>query len=309
MNEVEKFKEDENIKKKTLEIQKNMVQFYNNNLNAKEVKIQKEMLHRSILTLKSSLNPNSKLLKFVEKQSLCTMIKSNPDKTTIKSDPDKTMIKDICTKMVGAKIKFQYEITLEDGETNKNTLNNCNIIGDCFEDILYSFIRKKVKTFERGPKQSSPDFWNRNKEYDWELKCFQNNPNFDISNFTSYLYQLEKENGVYKKMFSTNYLVFQYTIHESYTHINSFWMLNVWNMVGYNKKYPITLQNKKGMWYNVRPSNHKEWNDKDKTPQKFITNFCKAIQECPNKIEKKDEIISSIQKQFDNLIIDKSTLR
>ena len=262
--------------------------------------IQKELLHRSILTLRTSLNPNSKLLQFVEKHF---------PPIRISSDPDKEIIKDICNKMVGAKIKFNYEITLQDEESVKDNLNNCNIIGDCFEDILYSFIKKKVKTFERGPKQNSPDYWNQNQQYDWELKCFQNRPNFDISNFTSYLYQLEKKDGVYKKLFSTNYLVFQYTNHESYTLIDSFWMLNVWDIIGYDTKYPITLQNKKGVWYNIRPSNHKDWNNKDKTPQKFITHFCKAIQECPNKIEKKDEMIDSIQKQFDNLIIDKSIVR
>ena len=50
--------------------------------------------------------------------------------------------------------------------------------------------------FVNGPKQSSPDFFN-NIEYEYELKCFKKNPGFDISNFNSYISQLNGNHFFY----------------------------------------------------------------------------------------------------------------
>ena len=75
-------------------------------------------------------------------------------------------------------------------------------------------------------------------------------------------------------------------------------------MVGYNKKYPITLQNKKGMWYNIRPCSFNHMNAVDKTPIMFIKKIVEAIDKTPNKINNKKQIIDNIYSQFYKLQFD-----
>ena len=79
----------------------------------------------------------------------------------MESDPDTQKIKTICESLVGSKIHFGFTITLPLGETQSGKINNCNIIGDCMENILFPFIKSEMPTFEEGPKQASPDFYNR----------------------------------------------------------------------------------------------------------------------------------------------------
>ena len=73
-------------------------------------------------------------------------------------------------------------------------------------------------------------------------------------------------------------------------------------MINYTGKYPISLQSKKDMWYNIRPCSFVDMKS-DKTPQMFITQICKAIHETPNKLQDKEKIIEQIQTQFQNLIL------
>lgn len=131
------------------------------------------------------------------------------------------------------------------------------------------------------------------------MKVYMLHPGFDIANFSSYISQLSDENGVFRKLFKTKYLVFEYEIDEDEIVIKKFKNLNVWNIVGYTGKYPLTMQNKRNMWYNIRPSSVKDWDSIDKTPEMFVKNIIKAIKECPNNIDNKDEMITSIQSQFD----------
>lgn len=218
------------------------------------------------------------------------------------TDPDIDIINHICKKLINAKITFQYTISL-DNETITNDIKDCNIVGNCIENILFPFIQKEINTFEKGPKQSSPDYWNRNKKYEYDLKCFMNQPNFDIANFISYISQLNESNGVLRKLIKTKYLIFKYKIIDNYIKIQDFTICNVWNMVNYNGKYPISLQNKKGTWYNIRPGKYNDFKNKEKTSYMFINNICDAIKQCPNKIQDKDNIIINIKQQYQEISI------
>ncbi|MDC0230383.1 NgoBV family restriction endonuclease [Aureispira] len=204
----------------------------------------------------------------------------------------------LCKLFIGHKISFHYNFTFDDEVTQ---ITNCNAIGDLTEDVFFPRYKKIIPTFEKGPKQASPDFWSDNKEFEYEQKVYQNNPCFDIGNFNSIINQLAEKDGVHRKLFKTRYLVFKYAIENNSIVIKNFNMLRIWNIVGYDKKYPITLQNKRGMWYNIRPSSAKDWNDPNKTPKLFITNIIKCIKKSPNKINNKDEMIKSITDQFNNL--------
>ena len=209
-------------------------------------------------------------------------------------DPKTSEINAICKSLINSKINFGYTITLQNGDNHSGEISNCNIIGDCMEDILYPLISEKIPTFEKGPKQASPDFYN-SKIWEWELKCFSGTPGFDISNFNSYISQLEED--LERKMYKTQYLIFKYNLKAGIITILDFKLCNVWELINYTGKYPISLQCKKGIWYNIRPCSFNGINKK-KTPLMFVKNICKAIEESPNIIENKREIINKIYNQF-----------
>ena len=183
---------------------------------------------------------------------------------------------------------------------NSITIYNCNAIGDILEDIFYPILKYELNDFEEGPKQESPDYYGINKTIEFEQKVFMSTPSFDIGNFTSYINKLCEDDGIYKKIFKTKYLVFEYAIKNEKITIITFHYLSVYNLVGYSGKYPISMQVKKNMWYNIRPDNVKNWYLTTKTPQLFIDNIIKCIIQCPH-IEEKNKKIISITEQFNKL--------
>lgn len=214
-----------------------------------------------------------------------------------RNDPDTSQINDICKSLIGSKIQLSFTITLKNEEQYSGVIQNCNIIGDCMENILYPFIHKYIPTFEEGPKQSSPDFYNRNKQWEYELKCFSNTPGFDISNFTSYISQLYT--NLERKMYRTRYLIFKYELCNNIVEILDFKLCSVWEIINYNGKHPVSLQCKKGMWYNIRPCSFNDMNNSYKTPLLFIKNICNAISVTPNKLDNdKNTLVNTIYSQF-----------
>ena len=177
---------------------------------------------------------------------------------------------------------------------------NCNAVGDILEEIFYPILKEKIDDFEEGPKQASPDYYGINKTFEFEQKVFMRTPNFDIGNFTSYVNMLCEDNGVYKKLFKTKYLVFEYTIANEKITIKKFHYLNVYNLVGYSGKHPITMQIKKNMWYNIRPDSVNRWYCPTKTPQLFIDKIIECINKCPH-IEDKTSKIFAITTQFESI--------
>lgn len=210
-------------------------------------------------------------------------------------DPDESIIQSICNSMVGETIVIHANIL---GKiiplTESESINN--VVGGVLESILPYMMKEKLPNFMPGPKQCSPDYFNN--KYEYELKCFEKSPGFDISNYHSYISQIEKKGGLKRKL-ETKYLIFQYKIEKTGgIKIISFDFLNIWNLIGYDGKYPISLQNKKGMWYNIRPSSKNSWKNVTKTPQHFVKQFLKSIQICPNPIENKETILNNIKYQY-----------
>lgn len=199
---------------------------------------------------------------------------------------------EICKSFEGESVKITSTFM------NKTiVINNCNAVGDILEDIFFECIKEKLTDFEKGPKQASPDYYGMNKQYEFEQKVFMTSPGFDIGNFTSYVNQLCLENGVYKKLFNTQYLVFEYILENNEIKIVKFHYLPVYKLVSYTGKYPLSMQVKKNVWYNIRPDSVKKWYSIDKTPQLFIDNIIKCIRQCPH-IEDKDNKIKLINDQF-----------
>ena len=215
---------------------------------------------------------------------------------------DLAKIETFCQSLVGTIINLGYTLILPNGEKHTDELKNCNIVGDAFESILYKLIKSHVPTFEKGPKQASADYINKNMGF--ELKCGKN-CTWDVSNFYSFIKQLS--DNLHKKMYKTKYLIFMYTIEKNHITITNFKMCNVWDIIKYDGKNPISLQNKKNVWYNIRPGSFNDMNDPKKTPEIFIQHICKAIELCPNSIsiETRDKLKSSIMTQFDDEMVDK----
>lgn len=209
--------------------------------------------------------------------------------------PNSKILKNICKSFE------EQEISLIVTFMGRNIpICNCNAVGDILEDIFYPIIKEILDDFEKGPKQASPDYYGMNKYFEFEQKVFMKSPRFDIGNFTSYINMLCEDDGIYKKLFKTKYLIFEYIIINKKIKIIKFHYLNVYNLVGYSGKTPMTMQIKKNIWYNIRPDSVKKWYCPTKTPKLFIDKIIECINICPH-IEDKINKITIITNQFESL--------
>lgn len=219
-------------------------------------------------------------------------------KKQIFKDKESENIYNLCKSFVGHSIEIKANFSLNQKTYN---ISNCNLVGDLIEEICNQFFIENIKGLEIGPKQSSPDYWTDNKNFEYELKTFSKQPYFDIANYSSYIDQLVQNNGVERKIFRTKYIIFEYDIQENKIYIKNFYFLNIWDLIGYNGKYPITIQNKRKLWYNIRPSNVKDWTNITKTPKKCINSIIESINYSPNLMKNKQLLIKSIIDQFEIL--------
>lgn len=216
-------------------------------------------------------------------------------------DPKIHKIKEICDSLIGCKINIGFTITLKNGENHTEEIDNCNIIGNCMEDILYPFINKYIPTFKKGPPGQKPDFINLVSElisYDYELKCFnkKNGAGFDIGSITGFLEDISKPDGIQKKL-DVKYLIFEYEIIETGEtkgfRITEFWMLSVCDICcGYGGKKPINTGGHKGV--NIRPATKNQWTDEKNREKRNPTNFLNRIE---NLIQSKWYNVDEIEKQ------------
>jgi len=202
-------------------------------------------------------------------------------------------IESLCKGMVGQEIKLTVcfmGVHID--------IKNCNPIGDIMEDILFNYVKDKINIKE-GPPQESPDYYIDGCEF--ELKTFKGGPSFDISNYVSFITQLSRNKGVYRKFFNTKYIIFKYEeIDGSTFRIVSFHYKNLWEILSYDNKYPIPIQNKKGIWYNIRPGSINTWDDKRKTPTQCITSILSSILYCPM-MDHKEIKINIIKQQWEEI--------
>jgi hypothetical protein len=222
------------------------------------------------------------------------------DKITIKKEnievySNEEKLIDICKSFESHSIELHATFMKE-----TILINNCNAVGDILESIFFHQIKKHLSDFEEGPKQKSPDFYACNKLFEYEQKVFMKKPGFDISNFESYIEQLCQKDGIYQKILKTKYLIFEYFIDENKIMIKKFHFLNVWNIVAYSKKEPISMQVKRGVWYNIRPDSSNKWYDKTKTFDLFIKKIIECIDKC-NQIEDKENKKKNILLQYEEL--------
>ncbi|MCQ2619644.1 NgoBV family restriction endonuclease [Helicobacter pylori] len=138
------------------------------------------------------------------------------------------------------------------------TLKAKDTVGFVLQEWLKDFMLQVGYQFEE-PKnsQSFPDFLLFNQELQiWEfleIKAFQyeKNPAFDIANFESYCDRLLEN----PQILNTFYLIFAYKMQENGDIlIKEIYLHKIYEIAGRSSYYPLKVQVKRGMIYNIRPN-------------------------------------------------------
>lgn len=126
-----------------------------------------------------------------------------------------------------------------------------NMIQAWFENwLLLNFPNSRKNTST----QNFPDFF-LNPSQDnidlLEVKSFDSDrgPGFDIANFDSYSNSLLTQ----PDRLDSDYLIFSYKMNGSDITITNLWLKKVWELTGPSGTYPLKVQEKKSVIYNIRP--------------------------------------------------------
>ena len=164
------------------------------------------------------------------------------------------------------------------------TLNNINVTIDTTDTvgvtlqswIKHYFLKNNIYFRENSNSQEFPDFYlGASPDSNLlEIKAFNysKTPAFDIANFDSYC------DSVLKKPYilDADYLIFGYNMNiNGEITINDIWLKKIWEIAGKSEKYPLKVQEKRGVIYNIRPNtNFKKY---EQPPFNSKEDFIKAI--------------------------------
>ncbi|MFN3851007.1 MAG: NgoBV family restriction endonuclease [Spirosomataceae bacterium] len=161
-----------------------------------------------------------------------------------------------------SKLVNEYKIIGETGVINF-TLKNLTIsvetkdtVGNLLQEWLKSWLVQTGVEFEENKNtQKFPDFYldNSNKKIGLlEVKSFDwdRGPGFDLANFDSYCNSLLTD--AYR--IDSDYLIFAYQMKGSSISIKNVWMKKIWELSCSSSTYPIKVQEKKSVIYNLRPA-------------------------------------------------------
>lgn len=130
-------------------------------------------------------------------------------------------------------------------------------VGNLLQEWLKAWLMKeKIEFVENNNSQVFPDFYldKHNQKVELlEVKTFnmKKGPGFDLANFDSYGNSLL----VNAYRIDSDYLVFGYEMKGSVITIKNVWLKKIWELAGESGTYPLKVQEKKNIIYNIRPSN------------------------------------------------------
>ena len=160
------------------------------------------------------------------------------------------------------KLVDDYKIIGESGSINFTikdltiTIKTKDSIGNLIQEWLKAWLKKyEIDFLENSNSQSFPDFLldadNTKKEL-LEVKTFDfdRGPGFDLANFDSYC------NSLLDKAYrlDSNYLIFAYQMNDGLISIKNIWLKKIWELACPSSTYPLKVQEKKNIIYNIRPS-------------------------------------------------------
>lgn len=160
------------------------------------------------------------------------------------------------------KLVDDYKIVGETGGI-KFTIKDLSIVilakdtvGNLLQEWLKVWFQKSEIDFEENTNsQTFPDFLLDKDDYKKELLevksfDFDNGPGFDLANFDSYCNSLLKH--AYR--LDSNYLILSYQMVGGLITIKDVWLKKIWEISCSSEKWPLRVQAKKEVIYNIRPA-------------------------------------------------------
>lgn len=159
------------------------------------------------------------------------------------------------------KLVDDYKIIGEKGVINftlkdlKIAIETKDTVGNLLQEWLKAwFFYMHIDFEENSNSQKFPDFYlnTENKKTGLlEIKCFDwdRGPGFDLANFDSYCNSLLKD--AYR--IDSDYLIIAYQMQGSSLSIKNIWLKKIWELSCPSGTYPIKVQEKKDVIYNLRP--------------------------------------------------------
>ena len=153
-------------------------------------------------------------------------------------------------KLIGQKGRIAF--TLKDITVEIETKDS---VGNLIQEWLKEWMKREDIDFEENPSsQTFPDIYldkNDLKKNLLEIKTFDydRGPGFDLANFDSYSNSLLT--NAYR--LDSDYLILAYQMNGSEITIKDVWLKKIWELAGASSTYPLKVQEKKNVIYNIRP--------------------------------------------------------
>jgi hypothetical protein len=159
------------------------------------------------------------------------------------------------------KLVNEYKIIGEKGIINFSlkdltiSIETKDTVGNLLQEWLKAWLKKETVEFEENSNsQVFPDFYldkNNKKLGLLEVKSFDwdRGPGFDLANFDSYCNSLLT--SAYR--LNSDYLIFAYQMKGSELTIKDVWIKKIWELACPSSTYPLKVQEKKSVIYNIRP--------------------------------------------------------
>jgi hypothetical protein len=161
-----------------------------------------------------------------------------------------------------SKLVDDYKIIGESGVINFSlkdltiSIETKDTVGNLLQEWLKAWMMKEKVEFEENTNsQIFPDFYldkhNQKlgllevKSFDWDR-----GPGFDLANFDSYCNSLL----VNSYRLDSDYLIFAYQMKGSVITIKNVYLKKIWELACPSGTYPLKVQEKKSIIYNIRPS-------------------------------------------------------
>jgi type II restriction enzyme len=161
-----------------------------------------------------------------------------------------------------SKLVDEYKIIGEQGSISFSlkdltiSIKTKDTVGNLLQEWLKAWFQESDIDFEENTNsQTFPDFHldkDNPKKGLLEIKSFDfdRGPGFDLANFDSYC------NSLLESAFriDSDYLILAYQMNDGIISIKNVWLKKIWELSCPSSTYPIKVQEKKGVIYNLRPS-------------------------------------------------------
>jgi type II restriction enzyme len=169
---------------------------------------------------------------------------------------------ELTAETIYRKLVDEYNIIGETGNI-KFTVKDLSIlirtkdsVGNLLQEWLKAWLFTNRIFFEENTNsQSFPDFLLKKDDYTTgllEVKSFdfKRGPVFDLANFDSYCNSLL----THAYRLDSDYLILAYEMNDGIISIKNVWLKKIWELACPSSTYPLKVQEKKNVIYNIRPS-------------------------------------------------------